>query len=197
MKTLPRLMKFDAKPTDNELLELFTTGNDAAFTEIYNRYWKKLIALGFSYTKDKFAAEEIVQEVFVSLWNRRDVVKIDTLSSYLATAIKFSVFKNIYTKNRREKLLERMPGSSLAEIPEDLFHAKFLEEYVNGLVEQLPEKCRMVYQYSRQKGLSPQEIADEMNIAKKTVEAHLTKALKMLRLNLKEIMVLLVILKQL
>ncbi len=190
-------MKIDVKPTDSELLELFTTGNDAAFTEIYNRYWKKLIALGYSYTKDKFAAEEIVQEVFVSLWNRRGVVKIDTLSSYLATAIKFSVFKSIYTKNRREKLLEHMPGSPLAELPEDLFHAKFLEEYVNGLVEQLPEKCRLVYQYSRQKGLSPQEIADEMNIAKKTVEAHLTKALKMLRLNLKEMMVLLVVLKEL
>ncbi|MEO7216345.1 RNA polymerase sigma-70 factor [Mucilaginibacter sp.] len=190
-------MKTNVQLTDIELLELFTTGNDGAFSEIYNRYWKKLIALSYSYTKDKFAAEEIVQEVFVSLWNRRGVLKVETLSSYLATAIKFSVFKSVYTKNRHEKLLEYMPGNSPAELPEDLVHAKFLEEYVNGLVEQLPEKCRLVYQYSRQKGFSPQEIADEMNIAKKTVEAHLTKALKMLRFNLKEMMVLLIVLKQL
>ncbi|MDB5128248.1 RNA polymerase sigma-70 factor [Mucilaginibacter sp.] len=188
-------MKQGVQLTDCKLLELFTNGNDAAFAEIYNRYWKKLIALSYSYTKDKFLAEEIVQEVFVSLWNRRGVVKIETLSSYLATAIKFSVFKNIYTKNRHERLLEQMPASSIAELPEDLVHAKFLEEYVNGLVEQLPEKCRLVYKYSRQKGLSPQEIAEEMNIAKKTVEAHLTKALKMLRLNLKEMMVLIIVLK--
>jgi len=189
-------MKIDVLLTDRELLKLFTEGNDAAFTEIYNRYWKKLIALSYSYTKDKFEAEEVVQEIFVSLWNRRDVIKIETLSSYLATATKFSIFKAIYTRNRHEQLLENIPASASADLPEDLVHAKFMEEYVSGLVEQLPEKCRLVYQYSRQKGLSPQEISDEMNIAKKTVEAHLTKALKMLRLNLKEMMVLLIMLKQ-
>ncbi|RFZ84154.1 RNA polymerase sigma-70 factor [Mucilaginibacter terrenus] len=189
-------MKSDVKLTDSELLDLFANGNDNAFADIYNRYWKRLVALAYSYTKEKFAAEEIVQEVFVSLWNRRGHVKIETLNSYLATSIKFAVFKGIYTKSRHEKLLEKMPGSPSADLPEDLLHAKFLEEYVNGLVEQLPEKCRLVYQYSRQKGLSPQEIADEMNIAKKTVEAHLTKALKVLRLNLKEMMILIILLNQ-
>ena len=180
---------------DNELLNLLAEGKEFAFTEIYNRYWKRLFALAYSYTKDKYAAEEIVQEVFFSLWNRKGTLKIETLSSYLATAIKFSVFKSVYTRNRQAQIIEGIAKTMMADLPEDLVHAKFLEEYVNGIVEQLPEKCRQVYKYSRQQGLSAQEIAAEMNIAEKTVEAHLTKALKVLRLNLKEIMLLIIFLK--
>jgi len=81
------------------------------------------------------------------------------------------------------------------DLPDDLLQAKFLEEYINNIIEQLPEKCKLVYIYSRKNEMSVQEIASEMNIAGKTVEAHLTKALKVLRLNLKELLILVLILK--
>jgi RNA polymerase sigma-70 factor (family 1) len=183
--------------SDIETLQLLVNGEDSAFTEIYNRYWRKLIALAYSHTKDKFLAEEIVQEVFLSLWNRKDTVKIESLSSYLATAIKFSVFKSVYNTNRRSKIIEKLSFHSSPDLPEEIVHAKFLQEYLNGIIEELPEKCRIVYLQSRQQGLSIKEIALEMSISEKTVEAHLTKALKVLRVSLKQFLIALFIMKYL
>jgi len=181
--------------TDNELLGRLVAGDEDAFSEIYNRYWKKLIAIAYSYTKNRHVAEEIVQEVFLSVWTRREVIRIDSLTAYLATAVKFSIFKTVFNANRREKILNSLVHEPAA-LTDEVVHAKFLQEYINGIVEQLPDKCRMVYKYSRQDGLSAKEIAGEMNIAEKTVEAHLTKALRILRLNLKEFLAVAILLKQ-
>ena len=182
---------------DLEIIQLLVTGEEHAFTEIYNRYWKRLIALAYSHTKDKFLAEEIVQEVFLSLWNRKGTIEIRSLDSYLATAIKFSVFKHISSRNRQARIIENITAHKSYDLPDELLEAKFLEEYINQIVEQLPDKCRLVYTYRRKHEMTVKEIAAEMNIADKTVEAHLTKALKTLRLNLKELFVLVCILKSL
>jgi len=184
-----------AELDDVAILILLTDGDEKAFTEIYNRYWKRLISLAYSHTKDKFVAEEIVQEVFFSLWNRKACLEIKSLNAYLATAVKFSVFKQLNTRMRQTKIITGMSKNLSYDLPDDLLQAKFLEEYINNIIEQLPEKCKLVYIYSRKNEMSVQEIASEMNIAGKTVEAHLTKALKVLRLNLKELLILLWILK--
>jgi RNA polymerase sigma-70 factor (ECF subfamily) len=182
---------------DANLLANLIAGDEQAFTEIYNRYWKKLIALAYSHTKDKYLAEEIVQEVFLSLWNRKKAVDIKSLNAYLATAVKFSIFKYVNSRNRQAKIIDTITKNAAYDLPDDLLQAKFLEEYINQIVELLPEKCRLVYQYSRKRGMSVPEIAAEMSIAGKTVEAHLTKALKVLRLNLKELLMLICILNSL
>jgi RNA polymerase sigma-70 factor (family 1) len=182
--------------SDNELLGFLVERDENAFTEIYNRYWKKLIAIAYSHTKDKFAAEEIVQEVFLSIWTRCEIIRIDSLKAYLATAVKFSVFKNVFNTNRRLKILGELAHATVP-LTDEIVHAKFLQEYIDDIVEHMPEKCRLVYKYSRNEGLSAKEIAAEMAIAEKTVEAHLTKALKILKLNLKSFLAIAILLKQL
>jgi RNA polymerase sigma-70 factor (family 1) len=172
--------------TDGELIGLISTGDKAAFTEIYNRYWKKTLAIAYNHTKDKSAAEEIVQEIFIGLWNRRAKIDIRVPAHYLATAAKFAVFKTYYRAQKREqRLLNSLSFEESHEI-EELISARLLQEYINGLVEQLPERCRLVFKYSREAGLSIPEIAGEMDIAEKTVEAHLTKALRTIRGKLNE-----------
>lgn len=185
------LNKFD----DNEILSLLLKGSEDAFTIIYNRYWRRLIGLAYSHTKDKFVAEEIVQEIFLSLWQRKDKIHITSLSAYLATAVKFAVFKHIYSQKRRGEILDQIPLQSSLEWIEEKIDAKFLQEYINGIVEILPEKCRYVYLQSRTKGLTIPEIARQMSIAEKTAEAHLTKALKFIRINLKEMLILIFVIK--
>jgi len=180
--------------SDNQLLELLIENDGKAFSEIYDRYWNKLIAIAFAQTKDRYIAEEIVQEVFLSVWSRRQVLKIDSLKAYLATAVKFSIFKNVFNNNRRQKIIGGLVQRSDA-LTDEVLHAKFLQEYVNGIVEQFPDKCRMVYIYSRNDGLSVKAIATKMEIAEKTVEAHLTKALKILKLNLKQFLTVAILLK--
>lgn len=184
-------MKSGPNFDENNVLELLTQGDTNAFTEIYNKYWRTLIALAYSHTKDKFLAEEIVQEVFLSLWNKKGAIKINSLSAYLGTAVKFSIFKFHHRETLHSGVKEKiMKSAASAELQDDLFDYKFLQEYVNGIVDQLPEKCRLVYKLSREKEMSVREIAQEMHISEKTVEGHLTKALRVLRLNLKEIMIL-------
>lgn len=172
--------------SDHILLDEVKLGNKIAFTELYNRYWKKLLAIAYNYTKDQSAGEEIVQDVFVSLWNRRDNLNIQVLDSYLATAIKFSVFKSLHQQKRREELALLNYQFDPVALDEEKIHAKFLQEYINGIVEHLPEKCQLVFKYSRAEGMSIPEISKEMGIAEKTVEAHLTKALKTIRKDLKD-----------
>jgi len=170
--------------TDEHLVGFLRDNDEEAFAEIYHRYWDKLLAIGFNHARNKQVAEEIVQDVLLSLWNRRHSMEIDRLAAFLATAVKFSVFKTLARENRRRDLLQGHAIDSDARggsFDEDLIEAKFLKEYLNELVAGLPEQCRLVFVYSRDHQLSTKEIAETLQLSPKTVESHLTKALKTLR----------------
>ena len=167
--------------SDEQLLIMLRNDNDEAFVEIYNRYWDKLLAIGYNHARNKETAEEIVQDVFMSLWNRRHETEIDRLAAYLATAVKFAVFKTLARENRRKALLAGQPADVPTSPDEAIIEAKFLKEYLDGVVAGLPEKCRLVFTYSREHQLSTKEIADTLQLSHKTVESHLTKALKTIR----------------
>lgn len=166
---------------DNTLLSLLATGDEKAFTEIYNRYWEKLFAIAFHYSQSKAMSEEVVQEIFMGLWDRRALVKINELSPYLATSAKFSIFKQLLKIKRRNQLMQKGPAAVVNLFEEESINARFLKEYLDGIVEKMPEKCRIVYKFSRQEGMTIPEIAGAMKISPKTVESHLTRALKLLR----------------
>src|SRR5688572_7733698 len=97
-----------SKYTDEELVSQIQAGNTNAFTAAYNRYWEQLLALGYYYTHSKPAAEDIVHDVFTSLWTRRREVPIQSLKAYLATAVKFAVFKAIARDRRRREIQQRL-----------------------------------------------------------------------------------------
>lgn len=171
--------------SDTELLQLLRQDDEAAFTSIYNRYWDKLYAISFNHCKQKHLSEEIVQDIFMSLWDRRDTLTITHLSSYLATAAKFSVFKYLLREKKRDKLLVENSPSEYAISEDEYINTKFLKDYINGVVETLPPQCKLVFRYSRESELSIPEIAEKMQISPKTVESHLSKALKVLRIYLR------------
>jgi RNA polymerase sigma-70 factor (family 1) len=182
--------------TDQELIALLKQGDNSAFTEIFNQYWNKLLAIAYNHTRDKSDAEEIVQEVFVSLWNKRELIDVQLLDRYLATAVKFTVFNNYYRKRKRNAdMISKMPYQESYEIEEEIA-VRFLQEQIDAIVTTLPEKCRLVFQYSREAGLKNSEIAKEMGISEKTVEAHLSKALKTLKGNLPDTGALMVLLAE-
>lgn len=167
--------------TDQELVALLKQGDHLAFQEVFERYWNKLLAIAYNHTRDKSDAEEIVQEVFVSLWSKRNQLEILALNRYLGTAVKFTVFNNYYRKRKRiDEMISKMPYQESYEI-EDEIAVRFLQEQIDAIVTNLPEKCRLVFKYSREAGLKNHEIAKEMDISEKTVEAHLSKALKTLK----------------
>jgi RNA polymerase sigma-70 factor (family 1) len=175
-------MAIYSKLSDTDLLLLIQDGQEAAFTEIYNRYWERLIATGYYYTRSKEAAEEIVHDVLMGLWLRRDSLEIQSLPAYLGTAVKFSVFKAMSRdKRRRELLAGHLSAQDMHNETEQQLDARFLEEFLKGVVDQLPEKARLVFVYSREDALSVKDIAQKMDLSSKSVEYHMTKALKTIR----------------
>jgi RNA polymerase sigma-70 factor (family 1) len=173
--------------SDEELVRQIQASDTAAFTEAYTRYWEQLLAMGYYYTHNKPAAEDIVHEVFTSLWARRTELSIQSLQGYLATAVKFVVFKAIARDKRRRELLQGLSlPANTTEIEEKL-EARFLQDYLLGVVEQLPDKARLVFIYSRTEELSVKEIATKMDLSPKAVEYHMTKALRALKVAVQKI----------
>jgi RNA polymerase sigma-70 factor (family 1) len=170
--------------TDQQLMVLLQEGDHAAFTELYGRYWEKMLLIAWNNTKDKSLAEDIVHEVFMSLWNEKNNLEILNVGGFLSTKIKFTIFKNYRKEQRRNKLAELNYEFSDVSLDEEKLDALFLKEYIDGIVEHLPEKCKLVFKYSRHYGMKNAEIATQMDISEKGVEANLTRALKIIRRNL-------------
>jgi len=173
--------------SDDDLLNRLRFADDKAFSEIYNRYWEKLLAIGFFHLRSKQAAEDIVHEVMMSLWARKKDLAIQSLSSYLATAVKFTVFKSILRDKRRREL--RQDQASPEELNEtmEILDGLFLQEHLSQIIERLPEKAKLVFTYSRERELTISQIAKKMNLSPKAVEYHMTKALRTLRDAVKKI----------
>lgn len=172
---------------DEDLLVQLRTGSPLAFEGIYNRYWKNLLAIAYHHIADKAAAEEAVQDVFMSLWERRNALRINNLENYLATAVKFTIFRQLLKEKRRKLLLEQNYTGPTTQDPDTRFNDRQFEEFLQTEIDKLPEKCRLVFVYRRRDELSMAEIAGKMNISLKTAEAHLTKAVKRLHGSLKRL----------
>src|SRR5215203_1193326 len=156
--------------TENELLQRLVSGDEKAFTEIYNRYWEKLLAVGYYHTHDKQAAEDVVHEVMMSLWSRKKELSIQSLNAYLGTAVKFSVFKAISRDRKRRELLSVKKFPGYISDTEDKLDAKFLQEYLRGATQELPEKAKLVFNFSRNEELSISDIAHKLDLSPKAVE---------------------------
>lgn len=171
--------------SDERLVSLLQDNDERAFTELYNRYWEVLFAISYNYCKQKETAEGVVQDIFMRLWDKRNTVKISDVGAYLATAVKFGVFKHIAREKRRQELISQHITPQDISDEESEVYARFLREYINGIVEQLPEQCRIVYKLRREEDFSINEIAKQLNISPKTATNHLTKALKSIGISLK------------
>jgi RNA polymerase sigma-70 factor (family 1) len=165
------------------LLQLIRKDDEQAFTELYNRYWQKLFGVAYNRLKEIQSAEDVVHDVFASFWAGRRQIEISKADQYFATAVKYAVFSRLKKKDRErdyQRSLAASPPSK--EFPaETTLHYKRMLEIIRTEVEKLPERCRLVFQYSRNEGMAVKEIAEELNISPKTVENQLTKALKHLK----------------
>lgn len=167
--------------SNQHLSFLLRAGSHEAFTEIYSRYWKKLLLIAWNHAADMVAAEDLVQEVFISLWENRNKIDVNNIEAYLVTAIKFSIFKKYRRELRRKELAQQNYRFTDMEAGEEKLDGLFLKEFIDGLVEQLPERCKLVFKYSRELGMKNADIARELDITEKAVEANLTRALKIIR----------------
>ncbi len=182
---------FAATIDEKKLLQNLHKGDDKAFTEIYDRYWKKLFYIAAHKLQNLAEAEEVVQDIFLDLWKRRTEVNITScLSSYLAVCVKYKVI-NVLAKRTlqlRYQLYNSHQSHLCDHSTEQAIQFEALKEQLLKETAKLPHKCRLVFQLSREKGYSHKQIAARLGISEKTVESHLSKALRTLRLGLSHIM---------
>jgi RNA polymerase sigma-70 factor (ECF subfamily) len=174
--------------SDQELLQQMANDNRQAFTILYRRYWEDLFISAAKALRSKEEAADVVQDVFLSLWNRRNEVNIQgSPAAYLHTSVRYKcihyIEKNII---RRDYLLqlcevEISNASTNAEINLQL---KEMQEAVINTIAKMPPKMQEVYKLSRQEHLSHKEIAENMSISVETVKKHIQHALHLIRTNL-------------
>lgn len=161
-----------------------------AFQELYNRYWDKIFVICHNRIRDMDLAQDLVQDIFMSLWNHRNLASIQNLESYLYQACKFAVIKE-YHKSARYDTLDPTSFGVLDQIEtidlDEVIEAKFLKDLLQAKVERLPEKTKIIFNYSRNENLNSREIAKKLNISHRTVENQLSNALKELRKFLRKI----------
>lgn len=169
--------------SDQELLQHLANGSTQAFTEIYNRYWKKLFYIAGKKVIDLGEAKSLVHDVLADLWLRRSTLDVKTeLNHYLAAAMKYKVLKLLAQERKSANYRQEDDAFTLADTqtPETILDFEELKSRLLKLVNRLPDQCRIAYEL-REKGLSQKEISREMNIAEHTVERHLSRASKFLR----------------
>ena len=172
---------------DSDLLSSLSQDNDEALKLLYKKYWQPLFLSAYNVLKDKEACEDMVQDIFIQLWQKRASLVIKTsLSAYLFTATRYQVFHYIKHAATRVELFQNLEEKFMTPAPDIPLYAKDLQEKIDKAVDNLPDKCRDIYKLSREQQLSYRQIADQLQISPKTVENQLSIALKKLRFALGE-----------
>lgn len=168
--------------TEETLLVRLRHNDETALLEIYNQFWKPLFLSAYNVLKEKQACEDILQDVFLHLWQNRNSLFIHTsLQAYLYTAVRFQVLKQLRKTARQDQYLNNLETRVNPISPIENLEEKETRNRIHSVVATLPRKCRQVYFLSREQYLSHKEIAAAMNISPKTVENQLTIALKKIR----------------
>ncbi|WP_442591909.1 RNA polymerase sigma-70 factor [Pedobacter sp. AW31-3R] len=170
--------------TDQEIAELLRSDDEQAFKFLYDKFWEKMYFVAAKRLNDKDEAEEVVQDIFVNLWNRRIklIIKV-SFESYLAGAVKFEVLKKRAAKFKKDNMISDISEQSkvIKHNDSNLYDLRLLEDQLMQTINSLPEKCQVVFTMSRKEGLSNKQIATQLDISEKTVEKHITTALKVIK----------------
>ncbi|CAL1519693.1 RNA polymerase sigma-70 factor [Chitinophaga sp. MM2321] len=179
--------------TDIILLQRLKNNEEEAFTGIYNRYWQPLYSTAMSILQQGPLAEDLVQEVFISLWRRRNELEIEHLKAYLAKAVKFQVLKAIRNNKADGQFYERLQHVTAVIIKEDPLLGKEMQAIFARLTGTLPDDCREIFRLSREEGLTYLEIATRLHISVKTVEKKMSFSLRHFRTGLGKALLLLLL----
>ncbi len=174
----------------DRLYAAFKKGDKKAYEELFHVFYKPLVKYSFQYLQMLQVAEEIVQDVFISLWQRKESVVIQTsIKSYLFRAVKNRTINYIKLQLPKDQVKTDLVDQVSTYQPEDLDNsANTLHQMISSGISELPPKCRTIFLLSRNEGLTHKEIAEELNISTKTVENQITIAIKRLKEKLAPVM---------
>ena len=170
--------------SDSELQVRVKNQDSQAFEILFDRYWKRLYSYAMRVYQDEYLCQDIVQEIFISFWEKPSLEPILNLEAYLLRAVKYRIanhIRDLKFDSVHLQVLERIPYPS--ETDKDLIYQDF-EDTILNVIEKLPPKCRNVFMMSRFEAFSNSDIAKKLNISERTVEKHISDAIKFLKLSI-------------
>src|ERR1700761_1001488 len=179
---------FKVEYSESTVINLIREGDKRAFEKIFREYFKSLHAYAFTFMKDDKQAEEIVQNVFCRIWEKREQLKPDgSLRAYLYTAVHNESLNYLKHQKTRAAFIIHHGNDEpeTASASEKVMVAE-LGEHIQKALSELPQQCRTIFQLSRFEHLKYGEIANRLGLSVKTVENQMGKALKLLRIKLAE-----------
>ena len=186
----------DRLSSDEILVKSMTKGDSEAFRCLFDRYWQNMYAIVFSVSKDKEVCLEIVHDIFLNVWLKRDHLQIDCFKGYILASARYHAYRYMKSTKRNSleyrENLEQIDSISTNDGESNISYQE-LEQKVERHLEDLPKRCKEIFTLSRMSQLSNDEIASRLDISKRTVENQLTHALKHLRLSIKHFLVLMLI----
>ncbi|RAK02959.1 RNA polymerase sigma-70 factor (ECF subfamily) [Larkinella arboricola] len=174
--------------SDVVLVKLLQAGDTTAFQTIYRKYWQPLLAVARKKLYSQENAEELVQDLFVDLWERRGTIQIDDLKKYLFGAVKYKVLNHIKALLIRQKY-EDFKNAKLADLDchtEEVLAYNDLNKALETGIAHLPDKTRQIFRLNRLENQSVRQISASLRIPERTVEYHIMQSLRSLRSHLKD-----------
>lgn len=174
----------------DHLWRLIQADDTSAFEQLYERYWNVLYNTVYWRVCDEDIAKDIVQDLFITLWEKRKSIIInETLEGYLKVMARNKVLNHFKAAAIRQKH-SQSAGHLITEInnTEDLVIANNINKYYHAAIGRLPEKMREIYILNKEKGLSIDEIADQLSLSVQTVKNQLTSAAKKIRAELEPLL---------
>lgn len=171
---------------DQLLIERLLNDGEKAFDYIYDLYWKQLFQYTYNRLQSEDIAKDMVQEVFISLWNKKDRLKLtSSLSAYLFSILRFKLINHYHASEVRSQHafhVNQYDHPSENNIDQRVY-VNEMNSLLNSSIQNLPSKMKEVFELSRINGHSTRQISDQLNISEQTVKNQLSTALKRLRLN--------------
>ncbi|ERJ58634.1 RNA polymerase sigma factor [Sphingobacterium paucimobilis] len=170
--------------SDEELFELVKENRKDAYEEIYHRFKGVLYAHAYRMLGDREEVQDLIQEVFVALWTKKDSLLIKNVSAYLYSSVRNRVIDRVSRLKSRNKYLDSMAFYAehySYQVPDRILYEKELRGLIETEVNALPERMRLIFQMSRKEHLSHKEIGEKLGLSETTVKKQVNNALKILR----------------
>ena len=167
--------------------------NYSTFSEAFDVYWEELFRYARRVLQKPDVCEDIIQEIFLSLWKNRETAEIKDMRAYLYQALKNQIYKYHRDSNFENFDIDNFVNFLITNDTQNVLNQFWLNEAVNYALTKLPDGCREVFYHSRVMQLSHTEIAQKLMISEQTVKNQINKAIKIMRIHLKDYLVLLIL----